>query len=49
LRFIRDEGLTVKEAAWRLGFAEPSAFSRAFKRWTGKSPAGMRRSSSPRT
>ena len=43
LRFIRDEGLAVKEAAWRLGFAEPSAFSRAFKRWTGKSPAEMRR------
>jgi AraC-like DNA-binding protein len=43
LRFIRDEGLTVKEAAWRLGFAEPSAFSRAFKRWTGRSPTGMRR------
>jgi AraC-like DNA-binding protein len=49
LRFIRDEGLAVKEAAWRLGFAEPSAFSRAFKRWTGKSPAEMRRGSSPRT
>jgi AraC-like DNA-binding protein len=43
LRFIRDEGMAVKEAAWRLGFAEPSAFSRAFKRWTGKSPAEMRR------
>jgi AraC-like DNA-binding protein len=43
LRFVRDEGLAVKEAAWRLGFAEPSAFSRAFKRWTGKSPAEMRR------
>jgi AraC-like DNA-binding protein len=43
LRFIRDEGLAVKEAAWRLGFAEPAAFSRAFKRWTGKSPADMRR------
>jgi AraC-like DNA-binding protein len=43
LRFIRDEGLAVKETAWRLGFAEPAAFSRAFKRWTGKSPADMRR------
>jgi AraC-like DNA-binding protein len=43
LRFVRDEGLAVKEAAWRLGFAEPSAFSRAFKRWTGTSPAQMRR------
>ncbi|MEA3063115.1 MAG: hypothetical protein QOJ94_2896 [Sphingomonadales bacterium] len=43
LRFMRDEGLSVKEGAWRLGFAEPSAFSRAFKRWTGKSPAEVRR------
>jgi AraC-like DNA-binding protein len=48
LRFIRDEGLAVKEAAWRLGFAEPAAFSRAFKRWTGKSPAEMRRTGSNR-
>jgi len=44
LRFIRDQGLSVKEAAWRLGFAEPAAFSRAFKRWTGKSPSEARRS-----
>lgn len=37
LRFIA-EGMPVKEAAFRLGFSEPSAFSRAFKRWTGSSP-----------
>ncbi len=41
LRFMR-EGLTVKEAAYRLGFSDPAAFSRAFKRWTGTSPSGMR-------
>ena len=36
------EGLSVKEAAYRLGFSDPAAFSRAFKRWTGTSPSGMR-------
>ena len=42
LKLIRDERVPVKEAAWRLGFSDPAAFSRAFKRWTGKSPSGMR-------
>jgi AraC-like DNA-binding protein len=41
LRFMR-EGLSVKEAGYRLGFSDPAAFSRAFKRWTGSSPSGMR-------
>jgi AraC-like DNA-binding protein len=42
LRFIRDEGLPVKDAAYRLGFSDPAAFSRAFKRWTGSSPSDLR-------
>lgn len=42
LRLVREEGVPVKEAAWRLGFSDPAAFSRAFKRWTGKSPRAMR-------
>jgi AraC-like DNA-binding protein len=34
-----DEGrLSVTEIAFILGFADTSTFSRAFKRWTGKSP-----------
>lgn len=41
LRFLR-EGLAVKDAAYRLGFSDPAAFSRAFKRWTGSSPSGAR-------
>lgn len=45
LRLVRDEGLPVKEAAWRLGFSDPAAFSRAFKRWTGSSPRGPKNSS----
>lgn len=31
-------GKPVKEVAFALGFSEPSAFSRAYKRWTGKAP-----------
>ena len=42
LRYVRDEGVSAKEAAYRLGFSDPAAFSRAFKRWTGKSPSEMR-------
>lgn len=42
LRLVREEGVPVKEAAWRLGFSDAAAFSRAFKRWTGKSPRAMR-------
>ena len=41
LRFVREEGLSVKESAYRLGFSDPAAFSRAFKRWTGASPRGQ--------
>jgi AraC-like DNA-binding protein len=41
LRLI-GEGLPVKETAYRLGFSDPAAFSRAFKRWTGSSPSGHR-------
>jgi AraC-like DNA-binding protein len=42
LRFVREQGLSVKESAYRLGFSDPAAFSRAFKRWTGTSPREAR-------
>jgi AraC-like DNA-binding protein len=31
-------GTAIKEIAFALGFSEPSAFSRAYKRWTGHGP-----------
>jgi AraC-like DNA-binding protein len=33
-----DAGLTIAEISFLLGFSEPSAFFRAFKRWTGETP-----------
>lgn len=44
LGLLRTGDLSVKQIAYRLGFSEPAAFSRAFKRWTGKTPRAMRSS-----
>ncbi len=37
-RYLGDKGLVISEIAWLLGYSEVSAFSHAFKRWTGKTP-----------
>jgi len=42
-RYIADPRLALGEVAYLLGFAEPSPFHRAFKRWTGMTPAAARR------
>jgi AraC-like DNA-binding protein len=42
------EGVAISEVAFLLGFSEPSAFHRAFKRWTGKTPQAWLASGSPR-
>jgi len=39
------EGMTVGEVAEWVGFSDPSAFHRSFKKWTGVSPGAFRRSS----
>ena len=39
LRYIDDPRRSVTDITFSLGFSQPSAFTRAFKRWTGLSPA----------
>jgi AraC-like DNA-binding protein len=34
--------MPISKIAWLLGFEEPSSFSHAFRRWTGKSPRELR-------
>ena len=41
-RALISEEVGIAEIAERLGFAEPAAFHRAFKRWTGMTPADYR-------
>jgi AraC-like DNA-binding protein len=38
LRHLRDPNVTVAHVAWLVGFSEPAAFHRAFRRWTGRAP-----------
>ncbi len=44
LEYLRNRHVAITEAAYLLGFSEPSTFYRAFKRWTGSTPADYRRS-----
>lgn len=43
VQYLRDGTGTISEIAWLLGYREPSASVRAFKRWTGKTPTEFRR------
>lgn len=40
--YFLESGAAIAELSWLLGYAEPSAFHRAFKRWTGTSPEAWR-------
>jgi AraC-like DNA-binding protein len=42
LDYLSGRKVSVNETAYLVGFSEPAAFSRAFKRWTGCSPRTMR-------
>jgi AraC-like DNA-binding protein len=41
-RHLADETLSISEIAWLLGYQDVSAFTHAFKRWTGRAPRAIR-------
>ncbi len=41
-QYLRQACLSVSEVTYLLGFSEPSNFTRAFKRWTGRTPSEFR-------
>ena len=43
MQYIRESYRPMGEIAYLLGFAEPSSFTRAFRRWAGCSPAEFRK------
>ena len=42
MSYVRNPQLSLVEIAFLIGFSEQSAFQRAFKRWTGKTPKEYR-------
>lgn len=47
IEMLQTTALGIAEIAVQLGFSEPSAFHRAFRKWTSKSPAAYRRETLP--
>jgi AraC-like DNA-binding protein len=42
LHYLSGKKTSLNDIAYLVGFADPTSFSRAFKRWTGKSPSEYR-------
>lgn len=42
IHYIENSSSSVKEIAAIIGYSEPSAFVRAFKKWTGITPSAYR-------
>jgi AraC-like DNA-binding protein len=40
--YLADDGLSISQVAWLLGYQEVSSFTHAFKRWTSKTPRQVR-------
>ena len=47
VRYLGETRESIGEVAFRLGFSDPTTFHRAFRRWTGQTPAEYRRDHRP--
>jgi AraC-like DNA-binding protein len=45
---LDDRSRSVSDIAFELGYSDVSSFTRAFRRWSGTSPARFRKGSWPR-
>jgi AraC-like DNA-binding protein len=41
-QYLADPGVSISQMAWLLGYREVSAFTHAYKRWTGRTPRQAR-------
>jgi AraC-like DNA-binding protein len=48
-QYLSDPDLSISRISWLLGYQEVSAFTHAFKRWTGKTPREARSGQSARS
>jgi AraC-like DNA-binding protein len=46
-QLFREPQMSIAEVAWLLGYRDSSAFSHAYKRWTGRSPRAVRAKDRP--
>jgi AraC-like DNA-binding protein len=42
LQYVKEQGISVSQIAWLLGYEGASSFNHAFRRWTGSSPSTLR-------
>jgi AraC-like DNA-binding protein len=47
LEQLQSGHVTIQEVAYILGYSDPANFRRAFRRWTGGPPSGLRNGSTP--
>lgn len=45
--YLREPDVSIAEVAWLLGYSEQSAFTRAFRGWTGQTPGTWRSAHAP--
>jgi AraC-like DNA-binding protein len=46
-QYIEQQNMPITEITFLLGFSDTSSFSRAFRRWTGKSPSDYQAALTP--